>query len=163
MKNGVSHSVFSLRSLHQIFYETALNPQPRATSATGGSSCISLDDMTFLRYFIYIVGGALASSAIGGIFACVVALVSPAFVGSLFARDAAGSLVRYAARRRHDLGRFPRHCRHGVFSLAGHADSHCSRHQKEKRRPGRSLNATPTSNQSMRLTAGSSAINFWDD
>jgi hypothetical protein len=25
------------------------------------------------------------------------------------------------------------------------------------------LNATPTSNQSMRLTAGSSAINFWDD
>jgi hypothetical protein len=37
--------------------------------------------MTFLRYFIYIVGGALASSAVGGIFACVVALISPEFVG----------------------------------------------------------------------------------
>jgi hypothetical protein len=53
--------------------------------------------MTFLRYFIYIVCGALASSAIGGIFACVVALVSPEFVGSLFGREVAGSLARYAA------------------------------------------------------------------
>jgi len=51
----------------------------------------------FLRYFIYIVGGALVSSAVGGLFACVVALVSPQFVASLFARDAADSLVRYAA------------------------------------------------------------------
>jgi hypothetical protein len=33
--------------------------------------------MTFLRYFTYIVAGALASSALGGLFACVVALVSP--------------------------------------------------------------------------------------
>ena len=55
--------------------------------------------MTFLRYFIYIVGGALASSAVGGIFACVVALISPEFVGSLFGPKAAagGALVRYAA------------------------------------------------------------------
>jgi hypothetical protein len=53
--------------------------------------------MTFLRYFIYIVCGALASSVVGGIFACVVALISPEFVGSLFGRDAGGSLVRYAA------------------------------------------------------------------
>jgi hypothetical protein len=53
--------------------------------------------MTFLRYFIYIVGGALASSAIGGMFACIVALVSPEFVGSLFSRETGGSLVRYAA------------------------------------------------------------------
>ncbi len=53
--------------------------------------------MTFLRYFIYIVGGALASSAIGGMFACVVALVSPEFVGSLFSRETGGSLVRHAA------------------------------------------------------------------
>lgn len=54
--------------------------------------------MTFLKYFSWIVGGALASSAIGGIFACVVALISPEFVSSLFTRDAAaGSLVRYAA------------------------------------------------------------------
>ena len=53
--------------------------------------------MTFLRYFIYIVAGALASSAVGGMFACIVALISPEFVGSLFGRDAGGSLVRYAA------------------------------------------------------------------
>jgi len=54
--------------------------------------------MTFVRYFIWIVGGALAASAIGGLFACIVALISPEFVGSLFSRDAAaGSLVRYAA------------------------------------------------------------------
>ena len=53
--------------------------------------------MTFLRYFIYIVGGALASSALGGVFACVVALISPEFVSSLFGRVADGSLVRYAA------------------------------------------------------------------
>jgi hypothetical protein len=53
--------------------------------------------VSFFRYFIYIVCGALASSAIGGIFACVVALVSPEFVSSLFGREVAGSLVRYAA------------------------------------------------------------------
>jgi len=53
--------------------------------------------MTFLRYFIYIVCGALVSSAIGGIFACVVALISPEFVSTLFGRDVSGSLVRYAA------------------------------------------------------------------
>lgn len=51
----------------------------------------------FLRYFVYIVCGALASSAVGGLFACVVALISPEFVGALFGRDAGGSLVRYAA------------------------------------------------------------------
>ena len=53
--------------------------------------------MTFLRYFIYIVGGALVSSAVGGGFACAVALISPEFVASLFGREAGGSLVRYAA------------------------------------------------------------------
>jgi hypothetical protein len=53
--------------------------------------------MTFLRYFIYIVGGALGSSILGGLFACVVALVSPEFVSTLFGRAADGSLVRYAA------------------------------------------------------------------
>ena len=53
--------------------------------------------MSFLRYFIYIVGGALASSALGGIFACVVALISPEFVSTLFGRGMDGSLVRYAA------------------------------------------------------------------
>lgn len=53
--------------------------------------------MTFLRYFISIVVGALASSALGGIFACIVAWVSPEFVASLFGRTADGSLIRYAA------------------------------------------------------------------
>jgi hypothetical protein len=52
---------------------------------------------SFVRYFIYIVCGALASSALGGVFACVVALVSPEFVSSLFGREITGSLVRYAA------------------------------------------------------------------
>ena len=53
--------------------------------------------MSFLRFFVYIVCGALASSVIGGIFACVVAFVSPEFVGSLFGREVSGSSVRYAA------------------------------------------------------------------
>ena len=53
--------------------------------------------MSFARYFIYIVVGALASSVLGGIFACVVALISPEFVSTLFGRTADGSLVRYAA------------------------------------------------------------------
>lgn len=54
--------------------------------------------MSFLRYFIYIVGGALAASVLGGVFACVVALVSPEFISNLFGRvGAEGSLVRYAA------------------------------------------------------------------
>ena len=56
--------------------------------------------MSFLRYFFYIVGGAFLSSALGGAFACVVALVSPDFVATLFspAASAAGhSVVRYAA------------------------------------------------------------------
>ena len=54
--------------------------------------------MSFLRYFVYIVGGALAASVLGGVFACVVALVSPEFVSTLFGRTGPeGSVVRYAA------------------------------------------------------------------
>ncbi|HEX4629503.1 MAG TPA: hypothetical protein VH188_00930 [Chthoniobacterales bacterium] len=53
--------------------------------------------MSFVRYFVSIVLGALASSALGGIFACVVAWISPEFVASLFSRGANDSLVRYAA------------------------------------------------------------------
>jgi hypothetical protein len=34
---------------------------------------------------------------LGGIFACVVAVISPEFVSSLFGRASDGSLVRYAA------------------------------------------------------------------
>ena len=53
--------------------------------------------MTFFRYFLYVVAGALASSALGGLFACAVALISPEFVSTLFGRTADGSLMRYAA------------------------------------------------------------------
>jgi hypothetical protein len=53
--------------------------------------------MTFLRYFLYVVAGALVSSALGGLFACAVALISPEFVSSLFGHGAHDSLVRYAA------------------------------------------------------------------
>jgi hypothetical protein len=53
--------------------------------------------MSFLRYFIYIVAGAIASSVLGGLFACAVAVISPEFVSTLFGRTADGSLVRYAA------------------------------------------------------------------
>ena len=53
--------------------------------------------MIFLRYFFYIVGGALASSLLGGAFACVVALVSPEFVKGLFSPPESSNLVRYAA------------------------------------------------------------------
>ena len=56
--------------------------------------------MTFMRYFIYIVAGALVSSALGGMFACLIAIVSPEFVRTLFSPQASAagtSLVRYAA------------------------------------------------------------------
>ena len=54
--------------------------------------------MSFLRYFFFIILGALVSSALGGFFACVVALISPEFVTNLFGSEAVrGSLVRYAA------------------------------------------------------------------
>ena len=53
--------------------------------------------MTFIRYFIYIVFGALASSVIGGIFACVIAFISPDFVKGLFSPSAGADLPRYAA------------------------------------------------------------------
>jgi len=51
--------------------------------------------MTFLRYFFYIIGGALASSLLGGLFACAVSLISPDFVKSLFSPPAGTDLVRY--------------------------------------------------------------------
>jgi hypothetical protein len=53
--------------------------------------------MTFLRYFLYIVAGAFVSSALGGVFACIVALVSPEFVHILFSRPLEEPLVRYSA------------------------------------------------------------------
>jgi hypothetical protein len=53
--------------------------------------------MTFLRYFVYIAAGALASSVLGGLFACVVAIISPDFVKGLFSPPADANLPRYAA------------------------------------------------------------------
>jgi hypothetical protein len=53
--------------------------------------------MTFIRYFIYIVVGALASSLLGGLFASVVAVISPEFVKGLFSPPGEASLTRYAA------------------------------------------------------------------
>lgn len=53
--------------------------------------------MTFLRYFLYIVAGALVSSVIGGLFAALVACISPDFVKGLFSPAAEANLPRYAA------------------------------------------------------------------
>lgn len=53
--------------------------------------------MTFLRYLMYIVAGALTSSIIGGLFALLVAVVSPDFVKGLFSSAAGANLQRYAA------------------------------------------------------------------
>jgi hypothetical protein len=52
--------------------------------------------MNFFRNFLSIVGAALGSSVLGGIFGCVVALVSPEFVTSLASPPQTASLVRYA-------------------------------------------------------------------
>src|SRR3974390_1671022 len=59
--------------------------------------CGHCEVMTFLRYFIYVVGGALVSSVLGGLFACIVAAISPDFVKGLFSPPAGANLVRYAA------------------------------------------------------------------
>jgi hypothetical protein len=54
--------------------------------------------MTFLRYFLYVLGAALLSAAMGGGFAFLVALISPEFVKELFVTSAdAAALPRYAA------------------------------------------------------------------
>ena len=53
--------------------------------------------MTFLRYFFYVLGAAILSSVVGGVFASLVALISPEFVKSLFSPPAGSSLPRYAA------------------------------------------------------------------
>jgi hypothetical protein len=52
--------------------------------------------MTFIRYFILIVAGALASSVLGGLFAWVVSMISPDFVKGLFSPPPNTSLARYA-------------------------------------------------------------------
>jgi hypothetical protein len=53
--------------------------------------------MTFLRYFLYVLGAALLAAVIGGLFASLVAVISPEFVKSLFSPPEGTSLPRYAA------------------------------------------------------------------
>jgi len=53
----------------------------------------------FARYFLYILVAALGSSALGGGFAALIALVSPEFVADFFPKAGAASdgVKRYAA------------------------------------------------------------------
>jgi uncharacterized protein YqgC (DUF456 family) len=53
--------------------------------------------MTFLRYFLCVLGAALLSAVIGGLFASGVAFISPEFVKGLFSPPDGASLARYAA------------------------------------------------------------------
>jgi hypothetical protein len=53
--------------------------------------------VTFLWYFLCILLAALGSAAVGGIFAALVALISPEFVKGLFSVAPDASLARYAA------------------------------------------------------------------
>jgi len=53
--------------------------------------------VTFLWYFVCILLAALGSAAVGGIFAALVALISPEFVRGLFSVAHHASLTRYAA------------------------------------------------------------------
>src|SRR5215211_2532204 len=40
--------------------------------------------MTFLRYFLFVLGAAILAAIVGGVFAAVVALISPEFVKTCF-------------------------------------------------------------------------------
>ena len=53
--------------------------------------------MIFLRYFFYVLGAAILASIVGGVFASVVAVISPEFVKGLFSPPEGTSLARYAA------------------------------------------------------------------
>lgn len=53
--------------------------------------------MTFLRYFLFVLGAAILASIVGGAFAAVLALISPEFINGLFAPPDGTSLPRYAA------------------------------------------------------------------
>jgi hypothetical protein len=53
--------------------------------------------MTFLRYFLFVLGAAILAAIVGGVFAAVVALISPEFVKNLFSPTEGTSLPRYAA------------------------------------------------------------------
>jgi hypothetical protein len=47
-------------------------------------------------FFVLIVGGSIASAALGGIFAAIVAAISPEFVTSLFGDDAGERVTAYS-------------------------------------------------------------------
>lgn len=53
--------------------------------------------MTFLRYFLYVLGAAILSAIVGGVFAATIGLISPEFVKGLFSPPTEASLPRYAA------------------------------------------------------------------
>ncbi len=53
--------------------------------------------MTFLKYFLYIVGAALLSAMLGGVFAAGVAWTSPEFVKGWFMPPSGSDPVRFAA------------------------------------------------------------------
>lgn len=53
--------------------------------------------MTFLRYFFYVLGAAILSALVGGVFASTIGFISPEFVKGLFSPPAGASLPRYAA------------------------------------------------------------------
>ncbi|MHC4504617.1 MAG: hypothetical protein ACYTFI_15040 [Planctomycetota bacterium] len=50
----------------------------------------------YIYKFLLILGAAVASAALGALFAAVIALLSPEFVSNLFQPET-GNLVRYAA------------------------------------------------------------------
>ena len=52
---------------------------------------------TFFRYFLAVLGAALLAAIVGGVFATIVALISPEFVKGLFSPPDGTSLPRYAA------------------------------------------------------------------
>lgn len=53
--------------------------------------------MTFLRYFFYVLGAAILAATVGGVFASIIALISPEFVKGLFSTTEGTSVPRYAA------------------------------------------------------------------
>ncbi len=52
---------------------------------------------TVVRYFLYVLSAAILASLVGGLFAALVATISPEFVKGLFMPEEGASLTRYAA------------------------------------------------------------------
>lgn len=51
---------------------------------------------TAAAFFMVILGGGLLSALLGGLFAALIALISPEFVSSLFSVSVHGRITRYA-------------------------------------------------------------------